>query len=153
MNVYEELEQYRKKAVVDSVPSEEYLRKLDLYHKYNRLGFRAKASMFSDELDKIGPVRSGNFLWTSLDLRSLRVWRHGIDHCNRPVSIYGVMLERDKEKRRALVLIPRGQWIGDIPEEVLDHALLHKHNFKSLYVAPVISGHVEKEYPDTHIIT
>lgn len=153
MNVYEELKQYRKKAAVESVPSEEYLHKLELYLKYKRLGFSAKASMLSDELDKIGPMRSGNFLWTSLNLRRLLVWRHGLDHCNRPVSIYGVMLERDKEKRRALVLIPRSQWIGDIPEEILDHALLNKHNFKSLYVAPVISGYVETEYPHIHIIT
>ena len=153
MSVYEELENHLKRVAVDSVPSEEYLRKLDVYHKYKRLGFRAKASRLSDELDEIGPTRSGNFLWTSLNLRSLRVWRHGIDHCNRPVSIYGVMLERFKEKRRALVLIPCSQWLGDIPEEVLDYALLNKHNFKSLYVAPVISGHVKKEYPDTHLIT
>ncbi|GAG83405.1 unnamed protein product, partial [marine sediment metagenome] len=114
---------------------------------------RAKASILSDELDKIRPVRSGSFLWTSLNLQRFRVWRSGLDHCNRPVSIYGVMLERDKEKRKALVLIPRDQWIGDIPEEILDQTLLNKHNFKSLYVAPIISGHVETEYPDTHIIT
>lgn len=153
MDALELLEKHHEKTVNSSTPSKEYLHKIALYQKYSWLGFRIKAGIILNELDKIKPAPTNNFLWVSLNLCKLEIQRTGIDTHGSHTWCYGLMIEKSEEKRKALVLLDREWWTGDIPEEILDHACLNIHNFKSLYVAPVISGYVETKQPYIDIIT
>lgn len=140
MNAYEELKQHLQEASVRSVPSEEYLHLKGLWDKYKKLGFRRKAFRVGKEMAKIRPARHGDFLWVILKLTRIKVRRVGRNYRDAE-TFDGITLERNEEGRRVLLLIPSGQWLGDIPEEILDHTLQVDHNFESFYVAPVVSGH------------
>ena len=140
MNVYEELERYFERTTTTPVSRQDLLLKLELAAKYGALGFNAKVSRIEKEIQTIKPTPSDIFLWIALKLKLLRITplRNGDNY--HPRGFYGVMLERSGIKRRALILIPVNDWVGDVPNEILDAALLTQHNFSSLYVAPIVSG-------------